>query len=606
MLGIRVFSALLVAAVVMAADWSDAASRDPARILFLGPRGVLDAAVLLGHPRFPIWLFVVFLVVGLGYVETGLALWRRRPDSRVGLLLVIAGALWIAHGLRRSSEPALFSIGVGLTNAYNPVLLQLLLSVPGGKLRGRGDRALVIGGYIYSVCANVGGWLVVDHHRLLGGATPRNLLLLTDSPQVWDNLQPVLGVAAFGAGLLLLSVLAVRYVRGSPLYRYAFAPIWLAGLAKVTGNLVWTAALWVPVTWAYVAFFAGSAAVPVAAAMSVARSRPRDHAMTRVVVGLGQELPDAAELREVLRRSTNDPTLEVVRFDHGAGRFASISGGPVDLPDDHGRVVTTTLRRSGKEVGALIHDSALVDSPEVLRAVEQLASLVLENELLLAQVRGQLEEVRQSRRRIVEAGDAERSRVERNMHDAVQQRLVAAALLLRRADRDLPFPQVLELLRQGADQVDTALGELRNIVRGLHPQVVDRGLVEALESISERASVPIRLTSELDSKSLPEATAVTAFYVAAEAITNAEKHARASVVSVHVRLEHSDDAELVLTVEDDGVGGAVATTGGGLAGLRDRVDAYGGTLVVASTVTDGTRLTAVLPLEPDTTTQDRP
>jgi signal transduction histidine kinase len=382
--------------------------------------------------------------------------------------------------------------------------------------------------------------------------------------------------------------------------------MWLAGLAKVTGNLVWTAALWVPVTLAYLAFFAGSAAVPVAAAVSVARSRPRNHVMTRVVVGLGHQMPDATELREVLRHTTDDPTLEVVRFDPRAGQFATLSGGLVDLPTDHGRVTTTMLRRNGKELGALIHDSALVDSPEVLSAVEQLAGLVLENELLLAQVRRQLDDVRESRRRIVEAGDAERARVERNMHDAVQQRLVVAALLLRRADRDLPVPQVLDLLRQGADQVDTALGELRNIVRGLHPQVVDRGLIGAIESISERASVAIRLTSDIGSTPLPEATAVTAFYVTAEAITNVEKHARATVVNVRLGLTPSPEPELLLTVEDDGVGGAVVTPGGGLAGLRDRVDAYGGSLTVTSSVTDGTRLSITLPLEASPPDGERP
>jgi signal transduction histidine kinase len=607
LVGVRVVTVLLVAAVVGAADWSGAAASDPARILFLGPRGVLEAAGLEANLRFPIWLFIVFLVVGVGYVETGLALWRRRPDSQVGILLAIAGLLWLAHGFRRSSDALLFSLGIGLTNAFNPVLLHLVLCIPAGRLRGRGDRALVIGGYAYSICANVGGWLVVDHQRLLDGATPRSLLLVTDSPQTWDQLQPTLSVAAFGAGVLVLSVLIIRYVRGSPLYRYAFGPMWLAGLAKVTGNLVWTAGLWVPPTWAYLAFFAGSATVPIAAAISVARSQPKELAMTRVVLGLGQELPGASELRDVLRRSTNDPTLEVVRFDRAAGRFATLAGTAVDLPTEHGRSATTLVHRSGQELGALIHDSALSDSPEVLRAVEQLAGLVLENERLLAQVRGQLDEVRESRRRIVEAGDTERARVERNMHDAVQQRLVAAVLLLRRADRDLPRQEMLELLRDGADGVNIALGELRNIVRGLHPQVVERGLVAAIESISERAVVPIRLTSELGAASLPQATAVTAYYVIAEGVTNAEKYARATMLDVRLELRESfGSSSLFLSVHDDGVGGAVVTPGGGLAGLRDRVEAYGGSLTLASNEPGGTRLSVALPLDPDASHRDPP
>jgi signal transduction histidine kinase len=591
---VRSGTAALVVLVVLAGDWSSAASRDPARILFIGPQGVLGAAGLDLETRFPEWLFVVFLMVGVGYVETGVALWKRRPDSQVGMLLVVAGLLWLAHGLRRSSDPALFTLGLALTNAYNPVLLQVALSVPAGRVRGRRDRTVVIAFYVYSLLANVGGWLVVNHRRLLGGVTPRNLLLIRDAPQVWDDLQPVLLVAAITAGGGILYVFIDRYRRGSLLFRYAFAPMCVAGLAKVTGNLLWEAATVVPPTLAYASFFVGSAAVPVAAFVSVERSKPRPSTMTRVVMGLGQDLPSAHELRDVLRMSTADPTLDVVRFDKATRQFLTLAGLPAELPDDDGPRSTTVLRRNGQDVGALIHDTALADAPEVLRAVQQLAGLVLQNDALLVQVQRQLAEVQESRRRIVEAGDAERARVERNMHDAVQQRLVAATLLLRRADRDLPAARVLELLRQGAGEVETALIELRDIVHGMHPQVLgDGGLAGAIESISERSTVMIRLATDFGEDPLPEVAAMTAYYVTAEAVTNVEKHAQATVVNLRMSASASD---LVLTVQDDGVGGAVVTPGGGLAGLRDRVEAYGGTLTVTSPAGHGTNLAVTLPL----------
>ncbi|MCU1444248.1 MAG: Two-component system sensor kinase [Cryobacterium sp.] len=234
------------------------------------------------------------------------------------------------------------------------------------------------------------------------------------------------------------------------------------------------------------------------------------------------------------------------------------------------------------------------DSPEVLRAIERMATLVLDNEQLLAHVNRQLQEVRDSRRRIVEAGDAERIRIERNMHDAVQQRLVAAALLLRRAERGAAVDHVPELLGSGAQEVETALQELREVVRGFNPPVLgERGLLAAIESITERSTVAVRVTAASRIENVPPALAATAYCVAAEAVTNAEKHARATLVAVGLQIQ---DDSLLTSVDDNGVGGAMMGAGGGLAGLRDRVEAYGGSLDIDSTPGRGTRLVATLPL----------
>ncbi|MCW2848308.1 MAG: histidine kinase, partial [Marmoricola sp.] len=537
--------------------------------------------------------------IGVGHVETGIAVWKRRPDSRVGVLLIVAGLLWLVQGLRRSSVPGLFSIGIVSTNAYNPVLLQLVLSIPAGRLRGRGDRALVIAFYIYSCVVNVGGWLLINHRRLLGGVTPRNVFLIADQPQAWARLQVALTVALVLFGGLILGVLVTRYAHASELYRYAFAPMWIAGLAKTLGNLAWASAIWRPGIWPYAVFFAGSAVVPAAAAVSVSRSRPTSQAMTRVVLGLGEHLSSAHQLESVLRRTTADPSLRVLRYENETDRFLTLDGSHADPPPDHGEVSSTRLQRQGQQLGALIHDSALFESPEVLRAVEQLAALVLENDRLLGQLEQQLANVRESRRRIVEAGDAERARVERNMHDAVQQRLVAALLLLRRADRDLKQSRGVELLQQGADEIETALRDLRDIVRGMHPHViVEGGLQAAIESISERATVAIRYTSSFGETDVPIATSVTAYYVIAEAVTNVEKHAHATVTDIQVSREDKQPANptLLIVVADDGVGGATLTEGGGLAGLRDRAEAFGGALTVTSVPRRGTRLVVRLPL----------
>lgn len=332
--------------------------------------------------------------------------------------------------------------------------------------------------------------------------------------------------------------------------------------------------------------------MPIAAAVSVTRSRPGLDVMTRVVAEMGTDVPGTVELRESLRRSTSDPTIEVLRLDsdHRSGAFSSQE--MVEDPD--GRRATITLRSQGEVIGLLRHDSALKDSPEVLRAVQRMASLVLENEQLLERTRRHLQEVAASRKRIVEVGDAERLRIERNMHDGVQQRLVAASLLLRRSERS-GGPTAGELLHRGVCEIDTALVELREIVRGVHPPLIaERGFVGAIHSIAERSSVAVTVEAGAGVHEVSASTAITAYYVVAEAVANAEKHSRTPAIEVGLAIV---DESLVLSVDDEGVGGAAVMVGGGLAGLGDRVDAYGGTLCLQSPLDGGTHLRVTLPVD---------
>ncbi|MGH2947519.1 MAG: PAS domain S-box protein [Solirubrobacteraceae bacterium] len=204
------------------------------------------------------------------------------------------------------------------------------------------------------------------------------------------------------------------------------------------------------------------------------------------------------------------------------------------------------------------------------------------------------EELAASRERIVEAGDAERRRLERNLHDGAQQRLVALSLTLRLAEARLADadPAALELLRGANAELGEALGELRELARGIHPAILtDRGLVPALEMLAGRASVPVELSAPLEER-LPGPVEAAAYYIVAEALTNASRHARASRVRVHVARTESG---AVVEVTDDGVGGADERTGSGLRGLCDRVDALGGTLELDSPAGFGTTLRARIP-----------
>jgi len=203
-------------------------------------------------------------------------------------------------------------------------------------------------------------------------------------------------------------------------------------------------------------------------------------------------------------------------------------------------------------------------------------------------------ELAASRARIVETGDAERRRLERNLHDGAQQRLVSLSLTLRLCQARLEGadPDVLELVRGAEAELAEALEELRELARGIHPAILsERGLVAALEGLAGRASIPVELCAELDRR-LPAPVEAAAYYIVAEALTNASKHAGAARVRVDVRRL---DGEALVQVADDGVGGADRHAGTGLRGLGDRVEALGGKLELASPVGSGTMLRARMP-----------
>jgi PAS domain S-box-containing protein len=214
---------------------------------------------------------------------------------------------------------------------------------------------------------------------------------------------------------------------------------------------------------------------------------------------------------------------------------------------------------------------------------------------LNAELHARLDDLAASRARIVTAGDVERRRLERNLHDGAQQRLVALSLALRLAlakiDSD---PAAAQAALAGAgDELALALEELRELARGLHPAVLtDRGLRAAVETLAGRAALPVEIT-EIPDERLPEPVEAAAYYLIAEAVTNVTKYARASMVRVQVA---ESDGSVVVEVADDGIGGADPATGSGLRGLADRVEALGGSLEVSSPVGSGTRLRARIPV----------
>jgi signal transduction histidine kinase len=223
------------------------------------------------------------------------------------------------------------------------------------------------------------------------------------------------------------------------------------------------------------------------------------------------------------------------------------------------------------------------------------ARLALENARLHAEVQAQLAQVQESRIRIVEAGDEQRRKIERDIHDGAQQRLVALALELRTAQRKLGGgvdPEVAAVLDQAVGELQAAVAELRELARGVHPAILtEDGLGAALESVAARTPIPVTVTAAPEGRLAHEIEAA-AYYVACEALANAVKHADATGVTISA---DRMDGMLVVEVVDDGRGGADIGAGSGLRGLADRVEAYGGRFVVTSPPGGGTRVRAELP-----------
>jgi signal transduction histidine kinase len=318
----------------------------------------------------------------------------------------------------------------------------------------------------------------------------------------------------------------------------------------------------------------------------------RGRGLGALIRWLGQP-HQAGALREELGRALGDPSVELAYWLPESKQHVDAEGRPVELPPPGGARAVTEVERDGRRIAAIVHDPALLDDPDLVRAAGAAAALGLENERLDAELRAKVEELSTSRARIVESGYAARRRLERDLHDGAQQRLVSLALRLRMLrSRVKDEPEVVQELDSARGELDQALDELRELARGIHPSVLsDRGLDAALDGLARRAPLPVEL-GETPSERLPDRVESAAYFVVAEALTNVAKYAHATHASVNIRRH---DGQVLVEVSDDGVGGADPATGSGLRGLLDRVSAVGGRLEVDSRPGEGTTIRASIP-----------
>jgi signal transduction histidine kinase len=300
-------------------------------------------------------------------------------------------------------------------------------------------------------------------------------------------------------------------------------------------------------------------------------------------------------VRDALARALGDPSLELALWLPERGTYVDGSGREVSLPAAGTGRTVTTIGAADAPVAALVHDPVLLERRGLLAAAGAAARLALENERLQAELRAQLAELRATQARIVSAGDEERRRLERDLHDGVQQRLLGLGLALQLAKAELGADEdgAAALVREAEAELASALEELRELAQGIHPAVLtEHGLEPALKTLATRSPVPVEIL-RVPHERLPAPVEAAAYFVVCEALANAAKHAHASALSVEVTC---DDGFLLVNIEDDGCGGAQPRPGSGLAGLADRLHALSGELAIDSDRGFGTRLRARVPL----------
>jgi signal transduction histidine kinase len=568
------------------------------RVLVLtGCAGVAVAAAaavlpFVVGPAAPALQIVWYVGTGMAWTTAGLVAAWQRPGNRIGPLMIAFGFVWYLNDINFWVAAFPFTLWLLLSNLYLAVGAHVLVAFPSGRLSSRLERAVVALAYVDALLiANIGAPFQ-DPTRGCPDCA-HNLVLVQASQSTADAAALLANVVAAVVAAGVVAVLLNRWRGSTPAARRVLAPVLLAGaMLAVTqvADRFENGALDSPVAVVANVMLIAFPLVVLGALLSVRLHRG---AIAQLMIELGSAA-SPSRLREPLARALGDPSLEVAFWIPTDGHYVDADGHQVELATADSRRAVSVLRHEGQPIAALSYDASLIEEQTFLDAVAAATRLTLENARLQAEVRAQLAEVRASRARILAAGDEERRRVERNLHDGAQQRLLATrlALQLARGELEPGDGQVSALIDEADAELSGALKDIRVLARGLHPAILsDDGLAAALATLVRRSHVPVEIVS-VPGYRLPGPVETAVYFLAAEALANAAKHAAASRVRIDI---HRQDGQAVVLINDDGVGGASLATGGGLYGLRDRIEALGGRFALESPPGGGTQLRAEIP-----------
>jgi signal transduction histidine kinase len=552
-----------------------------------------ELALFLWDGTAPAWVLGLYVFVAVEYLACGLLAWLWRPSNQMGMLLCLGGLSLLVAALENTAVPAL--VAVGLITAELPValLVQIVLAFPSGRLDGRLARGLVLGAYAMTLVLRAPQWLFSDPPGGLNG-----VLQVAHRPGLAHAGMIVQNVADVVVIAMTALVLASRLARSPQSRRRVLAVLYPSGILVVTfvefaGRVLPTLISISPVT-VFVVQISAVAVIPVAFVLGMMRGGfARSGEIDELGAWLGNSDGDRPQLRDALAAALGDDSIALLFWLPEPGRYVDAQGATVALPRPASGRAAVDIELGGHRVAAIDYDARVIADPELVRAAGRVVALALERDRLTAELIANRNALRESRARIVRSADDERRRIVRDLHDGLQGRLVLLAMragqLAASPAGTPPNGQVLALQRE----LQTANDELRDLVQGVMPaMLIERGLYAAAEDLVERLPLPTVLELPEADGELPDAVQSVGYFVVAEALTNAVKHARASELAVRVGRE---DGWLWFEVRDDGIGGARLTPGSGLRGIADRIDAIGGSLRIESPPGGGTLVAARVP-----------
>ena len=543
-------------------------------------------------------------------VAVGLLAWRRPPFERFGALLVATGAAVLAVTLSLSDDAVLYSTGRVVHWGVEAALVYLILAFPSGRLTQRVDGALTAAAWLLVVLLYLPTALLVEEYPTPApwvscdpDCPPNAFMAVAHEPQLIDQLvSPLRVLVAIALFVAILARLAHRVRSATRLGRRTLTPVlavamgWALVLGLTLGvrqawpgsavldSMVWLVALTVPAM--AVAFLIGLMRWWVYVGASLRRLAAR--ARSPLAPG---------ELRSALSVAFEDPSLELVY--RRAGGWVDGEGQTVATPEPGSDRCLTEVGNGDRIVGAVIHDAALRHERAFSDAAASSAALSFESHRLAADTDLLLREIHDSRARIAASADNERRRIERDIHEGAQQRLLSLRIRVNLAGRPGQDPAAATVaLRELAGEVDAAIAEVGSLARGTYPFVLtEQGLAAALALAAADAPVATTIVAEAGRRYAAEIENAV-YFCCLEALQNASKHA-GEAAAVHITVAERDDS-VCFEVRDDGAGfdPDAAPTGVGLTNIRDRVAAVRGRVTVQSTPGLGTRLSATIPLSP--------